>query len=423
MTMTDDELALYGQLADEVLAPDPAASLAAEPAASQPGPGPQFLAPGAEPRTREEIEGALEKHPVFLADFLAIPMNEEDRPFPSIGAIAGDDRALFYAGKANMLIGEAGKGKSAILQHVLIQEARAGRRVLFLDREKQFEDFAWRMRDQGCSVEAAANIAYWRPRVPLHTVMKTVLAFVCTYAVQVVMIDTLNRDLALCTFGCQQLKDNDNDHCRWWHDHTVEPLLAVGMTVISVDHLKKPDEIGGRPVASKGRSPKGGVAKLEVTTGTMVAVDTVEPFSRNRAGTAKLRVTKDNNGAWFEGESAAEFHVTPGTNGEMVCELRGCRSERTGDGKFRPTGLMEKVSLQLEGRSERQSVSAVKKAVTGNSEYIGVAIDRLIEDGFVDSEPGLRGAKMLLSIRPYRESEDMRAATVPPTRSPWSSPF
>jgi hypothetical protein len=334
------------------------------------------------------------------------------KPTPTLGRIQGSTDAIFYAGKSNAIVGEAGKGKSSITKHVLIEVATDGRNCLLIDREKTWIDFAHSMDSLGCTDAAAERIAYMKPKSALRDLTPGIVSLIRNGGVELIVIDSMNRDLSAAS--CHE---NDNDHVRAWYDQTVEPLLEAGATVIWVDHMRKPDEYRGRPVQSGGRSAKGAIAKLEVLTGTNIVLETARPFSRKQAGTVKLRATKDNNGAHTEGTVIAEAHVTPGEDGSMEIELKAPERHLDADGNFRPTALMERISIYLERfGAEARSKSQIQQEVLGKENFLAQAADKLVEEGFATKEPGPRNAQLFRFVRPFTDlAKSTTSDSVAPT--------
>src|SRR5690242_2657673 len=80
--------------------------------------------------------------------------------------------------------------------------------------------------------------------------------------------------------------------------------------------------------------------------------------------------------------------------------------EQTEPASFRPTGKMERASIFVESCPEPVSRNAVTDAVAGNAKYARVAVETLVRERHFRSIDGPRGAKLVESIRPYRESTD-----------------
>lgn len=359
---------------------------------------PEMLLPGGQPTDQAALEAALASGPVMASDFWDTKLVVSS---PVYLPVEGSDLPLIYRGKSHAFIGEPGRGKSMLLQHLHVQEAAAGRCSLFIDLEKDFGHFRERIRALGATKETAARIGYWRLSGAItREKLEAIAAFTRQWGVEVVTIDSVGR--ALSRAG---LTENDNDHVRRWFDETVTPMERGGLTVVLVDHMKKPDEgrgsRGGSPSAA-GRYAKGAGAKLDVITGAAYGVSFTKPFSRSKPGMATLITAKDNNGSRHEGEIAAEVSVTPSDEGrciEMV--LRAVVQPINGAGEFRPTFYMQKVSEYLATAAEPVSISAIKRDLGGKSEWVGVAVERLVDEGFATQEPGPRGAKLIAHVRSF----------------------
>jgi hypothetical protein len=82
---------------------------------------------------------------------------------------------------------------------------------------------------------------------------------------------------------------------------------------------------------------------------------------------------------------------------------------RDEQGEFRPTGLMERVSRYLELRSQPQSLKSVETEVTGKAQYVRVAVERLLAEGYAVESEGPRGARLVQTLRVFREDLDEEA--------------
>jgi hypothetical protein len=128
----------------------------------------------------------------------------------------------------------------------------------------------------------------------------------------------------------------------------------------------------------------------------------LEPLVRGGRGRARIEVHKDRPG-----------HLERPSPGVLVLETTSTAitwriepdESRGAEGEFRPTNLMEKVSRWLELQSEPQSRNQIESANLGRAEYVRVAIDRLVEEGYASEFSGARGARLVRLERAFRESE------------------
>lgn len=358
---------------------------------------PEMAALGGEP-TPITIDEALATGPVMAGDWWDAELVLATPEFLPVA----DGTPLLYPGKSHVFIGEPGRGKSMLGQYLLVQEAVAKRACLFIDLEKSFDAFRERIRALGATKEHAQHIGYWRlTRGITPRAMERIIAFCATWGVQCVVIDSVGR--ALSRAG---LEENSNDHVRAWYDQVVEPLLRAGLTVVLIDHYRKPDGGGrGGSPSTASRYAKGAGAKMDVIDGAAYGVQTIAAFSRAKAGSAKVLVAKDNNGTRAEDETAAEMHVTPHDDGTITLELRKPVDSVGPDGEFRPTHLMGRLSDALVEAGAAVARTALLNSVEGRTEYLTKALNSLIADGFAKQEKVGR-SEMVSLIKPYGEDDD-----------------
>jgi hypothetical protein len=77
-----------------------------------------------------------------------------------------------------------------------------------------------------------------------------------------------------------------------------------------------------------------------------------------------------------------------------------------GGDSFRPTVLMERISVRLEKEVEPRSQTWIEENVKGNVPAKRDALATLVAENYVTRERGTRGFEHM-SARPYREAEDV----------------
>jgi len=91
-------------------------------------------------------------------------------------------------------------------------------------------------------------------------------------------------------------------------------------------------------------------------------------------------------------------------------------AERSADSKFRPTCLMERVSIYLEGRGpEGACRREVEENVQGKAQGLRQAMDALIAEHFAIETvtgTGPKAPRVIASIHPYRQAMDAQNATI-----------
>lgn len=314
-----------------------------------------------------------------------------------------DGQPLLYPGKIHAVNAEPEAGKSWLAQLASLQQIEHGRanHVLYIDFEADAIDVVGRLVAMGASRDAVlARFHYVRPDDPITTasrlrVQQIMDAYEPTFAV----LDGVTE--AMVQNGWS-IKEND-DIARFF---TLLPrmLSRTGAAVLLIDHVTKDKE-------SRGRWAIGGQHKLAGVDGAVYALEAAKPFGFGTEGVSKLRVEKDRH-AWVRKlvpgvmrPIVAEFRLTSNEDGsETIAELRP--PETASDGPFRPTHLMETMSRALEGVSDPLTQNAWLTVTSGNKGARLAAMERLIEEGYVEREQ--RGQRFLhRSVKPYREDEDV----------------
>jgi hypothetical protein len=175
-------------------------------------------------------------------------------------------------------------------------------------------------------------------------------------------------------------------------------LMAMGTSVVQLDHVTKDKE-------ARGRYAIGAQHKM---AGVDVAyrLDVVEPFGRGLDGRSRLIVTKDRPGfirAFAERRKWAADVVLRSSDGDV--ELALCApSER---GAFRPTYLMEQISKAVE-KSPGMTKNGIR-GLPGNNSAKDLGLELLVVEQYLRVETKGQ-AHHHHSVRPYREAEDEGAS-------------
>lgn len=129
------------------------------------------------------------------------------------------------------------------------------------------------------------------------------------------------------------------------------------------------------------------------------------PLARGATGLAKITTHKDRPG-WLPRPKAAELALSsdPDTHA-ITWEFRPAAGDP--DQTFRPTVLMERVSAYVAAcNGELPSRNSIEENVKGKRDYVRRAVDVLLVEGYLSERSGARGARLLESVKPYRETED-----------------
>lgn len=194
-----------------------------------------------------------------------------------------------------------------------------------------------------------------------------------------VIVDTLAR----CLVGADENSARDMGAAV----DALDQLRAVaGACILAVHH-------GGK---DRSRGMRGSSAILG-------AVDTAIECQRTQSGVLAI-VTKQKNAT-----DGQRLHFNLDPEGDSAVLVEGPPSAEGADA-FRPTHLMEKASRYLEEATAPASLRSILMTVTGKRDYVIQAVERLRSEGYVDVEPGARGATYHRSVKPYREDDDAGAS-------------
>lgn len=292
-------------------------------------------------------------------------------PAPTIYA-RDDNVCLFYAGKLHALNGEPESGKSWITQHAAAQTVEAGSHVWYVDFEDSPESVIGRLLSLGTDPTCLIDrFTYINPNRAIGADANDIIrARMVTHQPALVVVDGVTE--AMSTFGLDPL---DNKDTAKWFRVLPRRFAGRGAAVVMVDHVVKNSE-------ERGRWAIGSQHKMAALTGAAYTVEVVQPFGRNKTGFARLVVTKDRPG-WIRqhaaGTTVAELHIR--SDGDSAfAELRA--PQQIGEGGFRPTVTMERISSVLE-HGPALSKNALYAAVRGKKEAFGLAVELLVAEGFV----------------------------------------
>src|SRR5439155_8207784 len=126
-----------------------------------------------------------------------------------------------------------------------------------------------------------------------------------------------------------------------FYDTIARPLAETGAAVGAVDHLTKDP-------TNRARGGRGAGAKLQLVD-VSYNVKVVQPFSRTRAGSFRIRCEKDRHGLYSIGEAVAFVDVTPDPRNQTIKLTVNAPKAQAEPGPFRPTHIMENISRALEG--------------------------------------------------------------------------
>lgn len=325
-----------------------------------------------------------------------------------------DGAGLLYPGRVHSFHGESESGKSLVAQAEaarILADPDAGR-VLYVDWEADQVAVVGRLLALGAPDKAALDrLDYIRPEAAPYALPEEREAWAALLAQRydLAVLDGVTE--ALVTSG-GATKDND-EITKWVRAVPRRIAQRTGAAVVLIDHVSKDTE-------GRGRFAIGGQAKMAALDGAAYVVEIVEALGRGLRGAVTLRVAKDrpggvrpNCGPYRKSDRTQEAArvIVDSTFGEfIVVTIQPPRQKvdegGPGGGEFRPTLLMERASMFLEGRIGASSTRVVLAGVSGKEKAVTEALRILAAEGWITSEAGARGAILHESLRPYRQVTD-----------------
>jgi hypothetical protein len=282
---------------------------------------------------------------------------------------------------------KVGKSIGALVH--IVDMAIAGSHTTIFDRENGADLYASRLEaiidgrdlDNAAQETLAASLHYYEfPRFRKDD--HTDLAALCAGS-DLVIFDS--QRMYLSDLG---LEENSSDDYAEFMAALIDPLFQVNIATLILDNTGH-----NEPRRGRGASSKGDLNEI------LFVLETVEKFSLDTAGRLRLEITDSrfgNSGRW-------EMEIGDGTFGAWTKVEHEAEAHPD---VFRPTGKMERASIFVENCAEPTSRNTILDAVGGNRKYARIAIDTLVREHYFRSIDGARGAKLVESIRPYREADD-----------------
>lgn len=311
-------------------------------------------------------------------DLRALDEGEVERPTTG---------GLLYPGARHQLVGEHEAGKTLAAFALGIETLHAGGSVLHVDYEMFGALTKQRLTEMGVTEDELGRWIHVEPEeAPTAADLAALMALGPTLCI---------IDAAAGAYDAAGLDDDKRRDVERFSKTLIRPLSKAGVTTIVLDHVTK---------ATTGRGRYGIGSERKATGADVVlAAEIVRLFRRGEQGRMRLRVLKDRFGflrrpvaAMFELASDPETHAITWVFTEPVEDERD-------SGEWRPTHLMERVSRHLEGCSEPVSRNEIVRAVNGKRDFVLQAIDHLVADDFASETPGPRGARLVETLKSYRE--------------------
>lgn len=305
---------------------------------------------------------------------------------------------LVYPGKRHVFSGPPESAKTLAAYCVLIQVVRVGGTGILIDFEMGGYDARQRLRELGATPLEISQIHYIEPDQPATA---TRIAQLVTLQPDLVVIDA-----AIGAYQLHGLDDNKRNDVETLSGLYVGIFWRNGIATILVDHVVKNTEGRGRFVIGSERKLGGADVHL--------GFDTITPISRGTAGRYKITTHKDRGGYLKRGHLAdLQLDSDPDTN-DITWSFTEPAPSTDDDGHFRPTGLMEKVSIHLQFQNDALTRNQICDAIGGTKKYVLAAITALVNEGFANEHDGANRSKLVTHAHPYREAD--------PTCNPENTP-
>jgi hypothetical protein len=308
-------------------------------------------------------------------------LEERDAIRPTIGRVG-----LVYPGKRHVFSGPQESAKTIAAYAIALEEIRVGGTVILIDFEMGQWDARDRLHEMGATDDDLDRLHYVEPDTPATTAVIAGLLELCPTLVTI--------DAAAGAYNLQGLDDNNRRDVEQFTGLYVREFWLREVATIVLDHVVKNAD-NRRQYAIGSERKIGG-------TDVHLGFDTIDALSRGGVGRFKITTHKDRQGHLKRGHVAdLEVHSDPSTHA-ITWEFIPVSAAESAD--WKPTRLMEKVSLHLEQvKSDGLNREAIKAAGLGRNEYVIHAINHLLAGGYVaEIVPGKKGTGIRV-LNPYRE--------------------
>ncbi|WP_209372090.1 AAA family ATPase [Brevibacterium renqingii] len=340
------------------------------------------------PEVKEEDEILNSWNPIPLSPVLS---GNHKRIEPSLLARI-DGPALLYRRRVHTFQGPSQSAKTWLAMYATTQIIQRAGRVVYVDFEDGWEEFADRLRDLGVPIsDAHERCAYISPE-GWHVRAEERLSELLPGSDLLVM-DGVTNAMAMMGLDPMDLLDVS----RW--TRLLRRFARLGCAVVQVDHVTKASE-------GRGQYAIGSVHKLNAVDGAVFGIEAVKPFGKGLSGSSRVRLHKDRPGAlrrFAEGNDLGTLHLDSDPSTEKVTlGLLPPTRTKSDSGQFRPTHLMKMVSLVLEsGPKEGLSKNQIETKVKGKATAVRTAVTVLVEEGYL-KETKVGPKKLHSLIHPYK---------------------
>lgn len=308
---------------------------------------------------------------------------------------------LLYPAKRTVLSGETESLKTFAALILCKAEMDADLPVAWVDLDAMGAgELLARLRALGVADDVINKLfLYYEPNERLIAdLLAEVCADIAERRVRLFVIDAFNPMLNLHGLDPNSTSDVET----FWRE-VATPLTAAGAAPTLLDHVAKNAEGRGKYAIGSERKASGAIVH--------VGFRLIDAFTRGGTGKTLLTTHKDRPG-YLPRPTIGRLVLT--SNGDQITYEMEADHSRSGD-TFRPTKLMERVSIALEGRADAVSQNWIEVNVKGKVAALRIAVETLTGEGYVSKESTSRGWEVR-SIRPYREVSEADLETSSPPR-------
>jgi hypothetical protein len=335
--------------------------------------------------------------PIDLVDIAARIRSGDYEPIqPTVLAVTGSF-PLFYRERINSLFGESGGGKTWVALAAVLDCTRRNGRVLFVDYEDNPAGITERLVLLGMTDDEIRLVDYRNPTSGVGFGVDALAARAEALEYELIVIDSTGE--AMAAGGVDS--NADREVAQWFA--LVKRLARIpgGPAVVVLDHVPKDKDAPSSYAIGSQR-------KRAAVTGASYRVDTLKEPAKGKDGKLKLTVAKDRLGNRPKGSVAAVVDVQSEDGAVMLdFHLSDAQIAAEAGERFRPTMYMERVSRWLElnpGVPKRQLILDVQ----GKRDMLELALEVMLDEGWIAPGTNLKGAKLFSVVREYREFDDAK---------------
>lgn len=349
-----------------------------------------------------------ESHSWRPMDIESVIAGDRVRPEPTVGART-DGAPVLYEGKVHTISGESESGKTWFSVAVICEELSNGRGAGVIDFEDDEIGWVGRLLDAGAHPDSLRELFFYiRPDEPLGSVnRKDLKDALDRFQPSVVILDGITEAMTL--HGLDPLK---NAEVAMFGKALPRWVARQGPAVLCTDHVVKDKE-------GRGRYALGAVHKLNGLDGAAFILENRTPFGFERKGESTVSLAKDRPGrlraaAKARGKGQLDWFadlVVVSRSGEPLdvalfappVEVARPSGQTLAT---RPTALMGAASEVLRAAGGAMSMRQIIARMAGRRETRILAVELLVEEGFVAAVPGPRNSTLHTHVRAFGEEEE-----------------